>query len=199
MAASWRVCRFVLVVMTLWALGGIWAGRGRGPYKRGRRRRVRGGCFIRGVVRHGPAGTPARLTTNGGGLPMKVARKTGGSGTRPYAGGMGRRLGHGCRRVWFDTVLPKTSARLTTNGCSPTAGLGQAPSTKSGQALPLAQGWLSTDRVRGPFAARGSWVSWLPFETLPLGTHKGHPYRGRADYKRGVGGEVLGCERKRPV
>ena len=98
---------------------------------------------------------------------------------------MGRRLGHGCRRVWFDTVLRKTSARLTTNGCSPTAGLGQAPSTKSGQALPLAQGWLSTDRVRGPFAARGSWVSWLPFETLPLGTHKGHPYSGRADYKRG--------------
>ena len=90
--------------------------------------------------------------------------------------------------VWFDSVLRKTSARLTTNGCSPTAGLGQAPSTKSGQALPLAQGWLSTDRVRGPFAARGSWVSWLPFETLPLGTHKGHPYRGRADYKRGVGG-----------
>ena len=54
----------------------------------------------------------------GDGLPRLVPhdRKTGGSGTRPYAGGMGRRLGHGCRRVWFDTVLRKTSARLTTNG-----------------------------------------------------------------------------------
>ena len=24
-------------------------------------------------------------------------------------------------------------------------------------------------------------VAWLPCATLPLGTHKGHPYRGRAD------------------
>ena len=37
-----------------------------------------------GVVRHGPPGTAARLTTNGsaGGHD----RKTGGSGTRPYEG-----------------------------------------------------------------------------------------------------------------
>ena len=124
----------------------------------------------------------------------------GGSGTGPYKRGM-KTAGWGMVASsgagGSTRSGESTPARLTTNGCSPTAGLGQAPSTKSGQALPLAQGWLSTDRVRGPFAARGSWVSWLPLETLPLGTHKGHPYSGRADYKRGVGGSQAARRRGR--
>ena len=59
--------------------------------------------------------------------------------------------------LWFDTV------RLVHRPGSPrTGGLGQAQGT-----------------VIGPFAARGSWVFWLPLGILPLGTHKGHPYRIR--------------------
>lgn len=49
------------------------------------------------MVRHGPVGTPARFTTNGGGGECLV------------------RLG-GASGVWFDTTLRKTPGRLTTNG-----------------------------------------------------------------------------------
>ncbi len=61
---------------------------GSGRALRGREKRAVPGWLPVSVVRHGPAGTPARLTTNGG----RVARKTGGSGTRPYERrGRGRR------------------------------------------------------------------------------------------------------------
>ena len=69
------------------------------------------------MVRHGPPGTATRLTTNGGGLPMKVARKTGGSGTaavqkRERTAGWGWLLHPGVVRHG----APGTDPRLTTNG-----------------------------------------------------------------------------------
>ena len=55
-------------------------------------------------------------------------------------------------------------------------------------------GRLTTDRVRGPLGARGSRVCWLPLETLPLGTHKGHPYRERTRLRMtGRGHHERGC------
>ena len=61
---------------------------------------------------------------------------------------------------------------------------------------------LAADGVRGSLAARGSRVSRVPLETLPLGTHKGYPYSGQAHHECGVnsgpgGGAVMLDQRMR--
>ena len=194
------------------------AGRGRRPYKRGRGRRVRGWLLhpgggstrsggYTGPAHHERIGEDGRV---GGADPAKDwTRRIGDCLGGLVAVGFVVRHGPptdsgpahhervdrplserlGCCRLCGST---RSCERLRPGsprtGAPPRQAWDRPLRPKSGQALPLAQGWLSTDRVRGPFAARGSWVSWLPLETLPLGTHKGHPYSGRADYKRGVGG-----------
>ena len=123
------------------------------------------------AVRHDRPKTPGRLTTNGVGAGLVVARKTGGSGTRRYLGldaENGDWLGSLVAGGWvvrhgsFDrlrTGLRRTPDRLTTNGVGD--GIGARRTAWVGWVVGLCGSTRASDGLRPGSPRTGWWVQSL--------------------------------------